>query len=348
MSAGLLGNSIPGDWRPFSTSSPWNQIIVSGAANDVDNSAIIAHMLTKASKVRLSNTYNSPLWVVDSQIMSYKNITANASGRIWEGWDSDHDDVSDYGCPLASDMWGENTPDGHIIVIDPTGSANEFGSNGEACWEISKYNWNNGSPTCGTFNIWSVSAAAEGFGATDFYMYGWTSRGGRGSGVPIIAGMVRPEEVEMGEIRHALAFTFSECRGTAGGYDIMLWPPACRSDGGGSGQSTWIAAKYPIQGMRIQLDPTLTESDFISSGLNIHARVLARALQKYGAYLVDIGGDLAFQVQCLNPDPAIHKQLWDQRLPGLYDTFKLLPINKFRVVDRDLQGVVYTEPSDAV
>ena len=44
----------------------------------------------------------------------------------------------------------------------------------------------------------------------------WTVAGGRGSGVPIIAGLIRPEEVELaassagdGKIHHALAFSLT-------------------------------------------------------------------------------------------------------------------------------------------
>lgn len=107
---------------------------------------------------------------------------------------------------------------------------------------------------------------------------------------------------------------------------MMIRPPACRSDG----QS--IGAQYPVEGMLFQLDTSLTDADFDSWGLTREGKVLARALQKYGMYLGDIGGDMALQVQLIGSTKTENRAAWDQLAPGFYNAVSKIPANLFRVV----------------
>ena len=106
----------------------------------------------------------------------------------------------------------------------------------------------------------------------------------------------------------------------------MMFPPACRSDG------KHIGAKYPIEGMLFQLDPSLTEADFDRWGLTPEVKVLARALQKYGMYLDNIGGDMALATQQLGSTPAENRAAWDNLIPGFYHTVTKIPSDQFRIV----------------
>jgi hypothetical protein len=112
----------------------------------------------------------------------------------------------------------------------------------------------------------------------------------------------------------------------ADGSDIFIAPPACRGDG------DFVGTQYPIEGMLFQLDPEATNADFDAWGLTAEGRIVARALQLYGMFLGDRGGDMKIQVQLLSPNASKHRSLWDARLPDLYRTVEKIPTNRLRVI----------------
>lgn len=309
---GLLGNSLPADWRPFAASSPWNTPIPSNATERPGAATVLSYMASQASHLRFANSYTIPVWVVNSDEMPFEIIR---SDRIYDTWDRDNDGWSDVGVPLLREMWGENTGDGHISIIDPYKMI---------AWEMSRFNWSGSTPECTTFNIWDLT----GRGYADADAGGtWQLLGGRGSGFPEIAGLIRPEEVEAGVINHALVFTFGSNRKADNGDNMFIAPPAARSDG------KFAGAQYPIEGSLFQLDPSLTDRDFDSWGLSEPGRIVARALQRYGMYLCDNGGDMALQVQLLDPDSGTHRAMWDRRAPGFYRSVEDIPTDAFRLID---------------
>ena len=88
----------------------------------------------------------------------------------------------------------------------------------------------------------------------------WRARG-RASGFPLIAGLLRPEELAAGEIRHALAFGFAQNRGDKDDvYQTFHLPSGVPGDG------KFEVTQYPVEGMRFQLDPSLGEKDFDARG----------------------------------------------------------------------------------
>ena len=99
----------------------------------------------------------------------------------------------------------------------------------------------------------------------------------RGAGVPYLAGLVRPCELRQGRIEHALAFAYDH----ASPRHVF---PATKSDGNGS-----VATDLP-EGSRLQLDPTLSERDIEAWGCSGPCLVIARALQRYGMYVIDNAG----------------------------------------------------------
>ena len=308
----IIGNSLPGSWRPFSDKSPWNTPIPDNAPRHPDSKEIINFALTQAKNIRLARVYVVPVWVVNSKNMPHVKVKSN---RIFDTWDKDRDGWSDVGVPLTSKIWAEPTSDGHLSVIDPFKGV---------AWEFSRFGWlpDNKTPKSTTFNIWDLKDGGVG---NPFEGKRWQVRGGRGSGFPLIAGMIRPEELAVGEIRHAMVFTFPMNRQAEDGSDIFL-PPACRSDG------KYKGSQYPIEGMRFQLNPLLTEKDFDSWGLNREGRIIARALQKYGMYLGDNGGAMALQVQLLGQTEAEHLGRWEKLFPGFYKNVGKIPTDKFKIV----------------
>lgn len=137
-----------------------------------------------------------------------------------------------------------------------------------------------------------------------------------GSGVSRLAGVVRISELERGWIDHALVFsTDNACR----------WSrryPASKTDGSSSRPDC-----IP-EGARIQLDPRL-DVDALP-GLTGGERIVARALQTYGAYAIDNGGApmaFIFEMPSGEADPY-------PSLGFTYDYFGMdrIPWNRLRVL----------------
>lgn len=307
---GVIGNSLPGTWRPFSDDSLWNTPIAADAKPHPESQLIMSFAASEAENLRLARSYTIPVWVVNSQNVPLVKVRSDV---IFDTWDRDRDGWSDVGAPVTVAMWAEPTKDGHLSIVDPLK---------KTAWEFSRFEHDGTTPRCTTFNIWDLSGKGM---ASSEEGRRWSARGGRGSGFPLIAGLIRPEELAAGEIRHALVFTFSKNRRAADGRTIFL-PPASRSDGRHAGH------QYPIEGMRFQLDPALTERDFDRWGLNREGKVLARALQKYGMFVGDNGGAMALQPQLLGPTAEEHQRKWQSLFPGFYSNVGKIPTSSLRVV----------------
>jgi hypothetical protein len=283
----------------------------------------MATVTSEASNIRLANSYTIPVWVVNSDNMEWHYASSHVSkygdpygstsfAGKFDTWDPDLDNRTEAPVPINSIVWGEQEKDGHLCIIDPFKML---------AWEMSWFRGIQSDDTilCSTFNIWDLMGS--GAGDPDEGTR-WTARGGRGSGFPEIAGLIRPEELAAGEIRHALAFIFSKNRSSE-----MVNPPAARTDGRYSG------SQYPAEGMLFQLDPALTDSDFNGWGLTREAKIVARALQAYGMYDSDNGGAMVIQPQLLDRDKARHRAKWDSLFPGFYSTVDNIPSSAFRVIN---------------
>lgn len=308
---GVIGQRFPGTWRPFGQDSPWNTPIPANAAVHPDSGEIMGVVMSEADHLRFGNSYLPPIWVVNGTNVTPVRVR---SDRIFDWWDEDRDGWSDIGIPVTPEMWGEPTSDGHIIIIDPFKLLS---------YEMSKFGrMVDGTPTSTTFNVWNITGSGVGDSSEGNR---WGARGGRGSGFPVIAGLIRPEEIAAGEIRHALAFTFTLNRRASDGSNMFI-PPACRSDG------RQVGSQYPVEGMRFQLDPALTDEDFESWGLTDEGKVVARALQRYGMYDGDNGGAMAVQIQLLAESPSESRQIYDSLFPGFYKNVEKIPTDRLRVV----------------
>jgi hypothetical protein len=93
------------------------------------------------------------------------------------------------------------------------------------------------------------------------------------AGLPILPGLVRYEEVEAGEIDHAIRFTVEQTQ------DTYVWP--ARHQAGQPG------AELPPMGLWLRL-----KSDFDLSGYPEEIQVILRAMQEHGMILADNGSDM--------------------------------------------------------
>jgi hypothetical protein len=190
--------------------------------------------------------------------------------------------------PFGKDITIEGGSDRHAIMIDRS-----------TCrlYELFAARWNSGDPKAGSGAIFDL----EGPGANDLRPAGWTSADA--AGLPIFPGLVRFDEVQAGAIRHALRFTVGCTR------NKYVWParhqagvpdPAC-----------------PPMGARFRL-----KAGFSLEGFSRNAKVILRAMKRYGMIVADNGSDWYFQGTA---DPRWKNSLLDQ--------LKSVPAGSFVAVD---------------
>jgi hypothetical protein len=179
----------------------------------------------------------------------------------------------------------EDGSDRHALMIDE-----------DTCtlYELFDARWDGGDPRAGSGAIFDLSSNA-------LRPPGWTSADA--AGLPIFPGLVRWDEVQAGEIDHAIRFTVS-C--TSRRY---VWPARHQA-----GQAD---RRCPPMGARFRL-----KAGFDMSGFSPNARVVLRAMKRYGMIVADNGSDWYFQG---TRDPG-----WTN---GLLDQLKRVPAGAFVAVD---------------
>ena len=187
--------------------------------------------------------------------------------------------------PFGSDIHIEGGSDRHAIMVN---------QNTCTLYELYNARWNSGSPTAGSGAIWDL-------GSNALRPRRWTSADA--AGLPIFPGLVRLDEVQAGAINHAIRFTVNCTR------NRYLWP-ARHQAGVNNGKCPPMGARFRLKGA------------FDMSGFGHQARVILRAMKRYGLIVADNGSDWFFQGTV---DPG-----WSN---GLLDELKRIPANSFVAVD---------------
>lgn len=136
------------------------------------------------------------------------------------------------------------------------------------------------------------------------------------AGWALTAGVVRPEEIAQGRIEHALLLTTPYTR------QGVKACPAIATDGRNADELA-----LPM-GARVQLDPAVDVDRLPVTGWK---KVIARALQEYGAYVGDTGGSVAIRAEANigRGYDAWAKAGLSANAPSLAD----LPWDRLRVLD---------------
>ncbi|MCY7388884.1 MAG: fibronectin type III domain-containing protein [Burkholderiales bacterium] len=178
-------------------------------------------------------------------------------------------DPNPYRIPSNAAVEGGASSDGdrHVLSVDTT-----------ACKLYELF-----SATQTSNNTWNASSGAIfDLNSNALRTAGFTSADA--SGLAIFPGLVRWEEVEAGEIAHAIRFTAANIWGS---LDIILhkyiWPARHWS---GSQNNP----NYPPMGARFRL-----KASFNISAFDSRTQVILRAFKKYGMVLVDGGSNWFFQ-----------------------------------------------------
>ena len=258
--------------RAYSSSSPWNTPVPSDVAVDPASAAKVATMDPAGAKLTSDPTqYTFPVYYADA-------TTPRVPVTHVDGWFSDvrtvgtsllnsrHRDPAQRVAtmPIPPETTAADGYDAQIVVIDTvTGEewdASHFtrDASGYHAWNIGRYN-----------TAWSAVPPLD-VNGNPYWI--------RGPGIPYLAGLIRPCEIEQGRIDHALAFAYPETT-----TDFVY--PATRSDG----QSA--SGHGMAEGTRLQLSPSISDTTIKDTWRCTDACfTIAKALQRYGMYIADSGG----------------------------------------------------------
>ena len=167
-------------------------------------------------------------------------------------------------------------------------------------------------PTCTLYETWDTHKRSNGWYAGSGAVWslkptrlrpdGWPSADA--AGLPIMAGLLRWDEVTAGKVDHAIRFTLPVTR------DSYVWP--ARHKAGSTDSSN-----YAPMGARFRL-----KSSFSIGGFSAHTTVILTAMKRQGMILADNGSPWFFQGTA------------DRHWPGsMMDELKRVPASAFEAVD---------------
>ena len=219
----------------------------------------------------------------------------------------DESDPGPFPIPPNAPIEGGAASDGdrHVLVVDTTSCIlyelyNAYPINGGASWSVY---------SSARFDLRSNALRPD----------GWTSADA--AGFAVFPGLVRWEEVNAGEIAHAIRFTASRIWARSGGAPYYLWP-ARHWSGSGTDPGN------PPMGARFRL-----KSSFDISGFDARTQVILRAFKKYGLVLADGGSNWYFQ--------GVSDTSWPDRV---FDELKSIAGSNFEAVD---SSVMMIDPNSA-
>jgi hypothetical protein len=288
--------------RWFSAKSPLNTPIASDARVDSASRAMIANLIaeTKPTGWPISvKRWTVPVYYSDSSTPR-QNVALTS---YWAPARTLHD------VPVPTNAQADPSSDGHMAIIDPdTGCFYEF---------YRAVHAPDGKLSAGWANRGLLTGKGIQPGA-------WSTRD---SGFVNFAGLIRPEDLRAGVIKHALVFSTM--------YSLKGPHVAPATSSGGAPLPAPTGTKPIPYGAHLQLDPTL---DLRTLGLAPWQKVVARALKVYGMYLADTGGFSIGAVNSLGYETNPYTTFWGDSdyaylpasLVGHLRVLKLGPLRKAR------------------
>ena len=257
--------------RPFNANSIWNKPISTSGQNVATNSTSTVNLIAAdygGSTVPVDLAGVQERWSAPVYFADASTPKANVCGLMHDGSLI----YCTYGLfPVGANFYPSNDSDSRIAVIDTATNR------GWSAWDFLPYNKNGINYTSGLAAYGWTDVSTTGDGIT---MHDGGAWGGRACGLSYLGGLIWPEEIQQGHIDHALAFSVDS---TVVSSQTIWWPAR-----GGDGSST--KANAVPYGARIQLDPAFDLTTLPAGA----PRVIAKALQDYGAWLVDTGPSFAF------------------------------------------------------
>jgi hypothetical protein len=259
-------------WRPFAADSPWNTPIPANAAIDAKSKALIGDFAGNGSLYINIAEWSVPVYYIDMDQTPKHEVLDLYPGQYGRGFELPREIPIPDGAQSARPEGGL----GYIAIVDKARNLEwdmrQAHQRDDGRWftgfgAITNLRGSGVSPPWNDVEQPNLAASAL------------------ASGFPLTAGLIRVEEINSGRIPHALMFAYPGAR-----TDGFIFPASTTLPLAG------IADEREQTGMplgaRIQLDPKF---DIDGSGLSREGKIIARALQEYGAYLGDsAGGNVLF------------------------------------------------------
>ena len=262
----VASEPAPG-WRPFSPDSPWNTPIAADAPVDPNSDVLVAELGKHGPLFVNINEWSVRVKYFDSAKSPLRSVRGIYDGRHGPGFDPGEL------VPIPADALDPATPEPqryYFTLVDPVRNLawdmRQAGQTLEGAWTAG-FGAAVDLAGTGVAQPWMKAARAD------------DSAGARPSGAPLMAGLIRVDEVKAGRIDHALAFAYPQPQ------TGKFLPPAStdlRAEARGAEQLSGLP-----MGARLQLNP---EFDIDNTLLSPGAKVVAKALQEYGAIVVDQAG----------------------------------------------------------
>lgn len=257
----------PAGWRPFSADSPWNTKIPADALIDPLSEILIEDFASYSPLAINMPIYSVATYYIDSTKTPKKKVFPYFEGHYGRGFAPG----TRIPAPAFAVPPGPAGSTAYLAMIDPAAGR---------AWEMKQ---GAQDPETG---YWGTSFGAEvdlkGTGVAAPWMTAPDtnlSASPRPSGVPLIAGLIRIDEIKAGHIDHALAIAYPAPR-----TGSFVSPASMALEAPEATAPNLVG--LPM-GARIQLDPAY---DIENTNLTPAAKVIARALQEYGAIVVDQTG----------------------------------------------------------
>ena len=281
-------SGLSAEERPYDPGFAFNQPIPAGVPSDARSDAIVFQLdaNTTVSKVALSASGEVPPVYVASP--GDPLLAVSVGGQ-----------ATRFRVPAGAVAGGGS--DRPMVILDP--SHPDFGADTELrLWQASVSAAGLSASGAGLFHYNGDGAVLNPNGTRSL---GLPFRGsGTGSGLSILAGLIRPADVRAGAIEHALRFSYS-----ARDFSSRFRAPASKSDQP-NGTTTRDPATAMDMGMRLQLDPAVdcasrTVPGRASTGPETRfLRMVCTALQRYGMIAVDGTSDRGLLLQMENQETA--------------------------------------------
>ncbi len=291
-------------FRPFSATSPWNTPVPPNPKLAPDSDALIADLAASSQWPFLTvniEQYGIPVYFADRRTPRQKVKVTRVGGLGFERRDVE--------VPIPPETTPAVGTDKHVCIVDKqTNQEWDF-------WEAAK---TPGGWTC------SVCAMADlaGNGVRPPAAAGawWMGHGARACGFPLMAGLISVDEMRRGRIDHALVIAYPHIRSR------YYTPPASTAQ---ATTDQAVSTRGIPCGGRIQLDPAL---DLGALGLSPSGRIIARALQQYGAFVGDFSGAVSLYADA-SPSAQV---AWKAGLLDTYEVKNQIDLHRFRVLELGL------------
>jgi hypothetical protein len=296
--------------RFFGDAAIWNRPLPADAPLDPDDRAVTYALLRQVADGFLhgpwptinTSAYTTPVYVVGP---AQRRVPVKIDAPSWAA--RVRAEMA-RGVPLPAGARPSGGRDGNLVVVQPaTNSMWEF-------WALHH-----------TANGWHARFGGRTTDLRRFPGYYPTdasgAQGASASSLAIAGGLMLASELRRGRIDHALALAIPRTR--SGEWAL----PAQRSDG-------WDTAPDAVpEGAHFRLDPSL---DVASLHLPPVARAMALAAQRYGIYVRDTSGSVAFVAEDAGPYglPAGYRKL----IPSAVQLLKRFPWSHLQLLRMSLRS----------